>query len=452
MMMKKKSQGDMLVDKFASLLKKLSTESVDRICPVGMSLHDKDLRQIFNAIAKRETSLRLVDLKDNNIKSSGLDSMCRILRVCPELCYLRLSRNSLNGQAGNSLLRTFQNHRNLKILRLSNNKLRDWGAIAIAKLLKVSKSLELLSLSRNLIGDEGLKSLAGALRTNKTLRCLYLTLNPFSSVGIAHLSDAMKENSTLTVLKLDRCEVDDVGASKLAEMFEEDSKCKLTFLKYRPGNDKITPIGVARLEKYIASNGYVKCVHERKYENENPYMISVGDGLLVCALPGGTEGITILSERCATDPRDKIGHLQICFTDIDDLVLNAFGNILDGPKIKFLRSVKITHCAKITSKGMSEFLKCFEKHLKLLEIIHIADVVFDMKVVNSLISLMKSNGKIESLKIPRTGLTTQTLKVLLKFLETYVTIQISLLLFVYLLLPLTQIMYMLTQIQSPVSS
>ena len=419
-MMKKKSQGDMLVDKFASLLKKLSTESVDRICPVGMSLHDKDLRQIFNAIAKRETSLRVVDLKDNNIKSAGLNSMCRILRVCPELCYLRMSRNLLNGQAGNSLLRTFQDHKSLKILRLSNNKLRDWGAIAIAKLLKVSKSLELLSLSRNLIGDEGLKSLAGALRTNKTLRCLYLTLNPFSSVGIAHLSDAMKENSTLTVLKLDRCEIDDVGASKLAEMFDEDSKCKLTFLKYRPGNDKITPVGEARLEKYIASNGYVKCVHERKNENECPYMISMGDGLLVCALPGGTEGITILSERCATDPRDKIGHLQMCFTDVDDLVLTAFGNILDGPKIKFLRSVKITHCAKITSKGMSEFLKCFEKHLKLLEIIHIADVVFDMEVVNSLISLMKSNGKIESLKVPRTGLTTQTLKVLLKFLETYV--------------------------------
>ena len=240
-MMKKKSQGDMLVDKFASLLKKLSTESVDRICPVGMSLHDKDLRQIFNAIAKRETSLRVIDLKDNNIKSAGLNSMCRILRVCPELCYLRMSRNSLNGQAGNSPT-TFQDHKSLKILRLSNNKLRDWGAIAIANLLKVSKSLELLSLSRNLIGDEGLKSLAGALRTNKTLRCLYLTLNPFSSVGIAHLSDAMKENSTLTVLKLDRCEIDDVGASKLAEMFDEDSKCKLTFLKYRPGNDKITPI------------------------------------------------------------------------------------------------------------------------------------------------------------------------------------------------------------------
>ena len=39
-------------------------------------------------------------------------------------------------------------------------------------------------------------------------------------------------------------------------------------------------------------------------------------------------------------------------------------------------------------KIQSEILTKAEKHLKLLEIIHIADVVFDIEVVNSLISLV----------------------------------------------------------------
>ena len=415
-MIKKKSQGDILVDQFATLLKRISTESnIETVCTVGMSMPDKDLRQISNALMRQEKSIRIVDLKDNHITSSGLDSICRTLSDCSELCYLRLSRNLLNGQAASVIYEQFHNHKKLQILRLSNNTLLDWGAIAIAKLLKVSKTLELLSLSRNGISDSGLEALANALRTNSSLRCLYLTGNPFTSVGITSLSESMKVNSTLAVLKLDRCLIDDAGASKLAEMFEKESKCNLTFVKYRPGNDKMTHEGEEKLNKYIASNGYVKC----NDNNRNGCILSVGDGLLFNALPGGTEGIQILVESVATDPRDEIRHLQMCFDDINDMVLNAFGNILCGPKIKFLRSIKITHCTKITSKGMAEFMECF-KSLTFLEILHFADVRFDLKAVHSLISLLKSNTKISTLKLPRTGLTTQTLAMLLKFLETYV--------------------------------
>ena len=69
-MIKKKSQGDILVDQFATLLKRMSTESNNEtVCTVGMSMVDKDLRQISNALMRQEKSIRIVDLKDNHITS-----------------------------------------------------------------------------------------------------------------------------------------------------------------------------------------------------------------------------------------------------------------------------------------------------------------------------------------------------------------------------------------------
>jgi len=369
-----RTKEDVMVNQLAAKLKQWATDkNVEIVEHVGTSMPDKVLMEISNTLLRQIKSLRVVDFKDNHITASGLASICRALGDCHELCYLRMSRNLLNGSAAKTLFETFADHTKLQILRLSNNQLLDWGAVAIAKLLKVNNVLNLVSLSRNCIGDSGLEALAEALRTNKSLRCLYLTGNIFSCKGIARLSNAMKENSALKVLKIDDCRIGNMGALKLAEMFEENSKCGLTYVKYRPGNVNITSEGESTMNKYIFKNGYVR--HNGDTLNQGTMI--VGDALLVNAVPGGDDGIAILLANVAQDPRDEIRHLQMSFNDIDDKVLDSLGYCWStaGAPICYLHSIKVSHNTHITSKGMTTFIKSL-KPLKYLEILHISDVCF----------------------------------------------------------------------------
>lgn len=416
MMKRIESRGEMFLDDFANVLKKLSSQknilSFER---VGQSLQDKETRQISGVLVNQKNSLQVLDLKDNNIRLRGIESLCKTLIECRQLCYLRLSRNLLIGEAAKTLTSAFSDHPNLQILKLANNKLQDWGAISIANLLRKNKVLQLVSLSHNGIGDAGLEALASALRKNTSLRCFHLTGNNFTSDGVFKLVDALKNNSTLRVLKVDKCRIDDEGALNIIDLFhDEKSKCKLVYLKYRPGN-KITKSGELKMNKYISTNGYVNI----NAASLNEGTMSVGDALYVNVVPRGDDGIAILLSNIAQDTREEIHHLQVSCNDICDKVLDCLGICwcdLSSP-ISHLRSIKFSHNVHVTSKGMALFLQSM-KPLKFLEILHVSDVVFDRDAMKALTALLRSNKNIKSLKLTRDNIDSDVLKTLLQVLTT----------------------------------
>ena len=103
---------------------------------------------------------------------------------------------------------------NLRILDLKNNSIKSKGVLYLSQ-YKLFNSLESLDLRNNKIGDEGLNHITNGF-FNK-LDCLYLDNNSITSVGIKYLIKA-KFTNTLIILSLsDNTKIGDTGIKYMKE-------------------------------------------------------------------------------------------------------------------------------------------------------------------------------------------------------------------------------------------
>ena len=150
-----------------------------------LDLKSNDIRGGVNYIAqvlKKNRTLRVLNLSDNNIEMSGLVAIADALKYNSTLETLDLSHNPCSGPGleGITTLRTaFTLNSNLKRLFLNDTDLSSEGAIALAEFLPEAKSLIHLDLAENFdIDIAGVMALAVSVRMNKSLRCLDLNIPP----------------------------------------------------------------------------------------------------------------------------------------------------------------------------------------------------------------------------------------------------------------------------------
>lgn len=121
-------------------------------------------------------TLEKIDLKGNNLRSSGADVVGIFLRKNTSVRYLRLDWNSLG--------------------------LWGTGMRALADGLAINQTVVMLDLRNNQISHEGASELANCMKRNKTLKALDLRWNNIGLLGGRAFLNALQHNRCLTSLEL----------------------------------------------------------------------------------------------------------------------------------------------------------------------------------------------------------------------------------------------------------
>ncbi|XP_026119934.1 NACHT, LRR and PYD domains-containing protein 3-like [Carassius auratus] len=167
------------------------------------SLSDRSCSALATVI-RSDTNLKDLNMNNNNLQDSGLINLCIGLRdIKCKLEILSLRKCDLTKESCSALASVLSSDSSLKDLDLSNNNLQDSGVKLLSDGLKESCKLEILKLSFCSITEEGYKALASALRSNPShLKELDLTGNDPGQSGVKELSDLLQYQNCQLKLRL----------------------------------------------------------------------------------------------------------------------------------------------------------------------------------------------------------------------------------------------------------
>ncbi|KAK8870050.1 hypothetical protein IAR55_000620 [Kwoniella newhampshirensis] len=182
----------------ASMALQRSVRALDGVERIGklltLDLKSNEIRNGVGYIAqvlKRNRTLKVLNLSDNQIGPSGLTAIAEALKYNSTLETLDLSSNPCCGppQEGIAALRTtFTVNTSLKRLFLSDTGLTTDGAISLAEFLPESKSLLHLDVTSNpAVETAGILAISVGLKSNSLIRCLDVSIPPDNS-DLADLS------------------------------------------------------------------------------------------------------------------------------------------------------------------------------------------------------------------------------------------------------------------------
>ncbi|XP_058616116.1 uncharacterized protein LOC131530060 isoform X2 [Onychostoma macrolepis] len=238
---------------------------------------------VLATVLSSKTTLKELNLNNSRLLDSGVKEICEGLKnpVC-ELKILKLSQCDLTDESCSALASVLSSDSSsLRDLDLSNNNLQDSGVKLLSDGLKENCKLEKLSLSNCSITEEGYKALASALRSNPShLIELDLTGNDPGQSGVKQLNDLLQDPNCqlktlrflgpaadeacrfvtgivgknpllLRELNLSGRELGDTRVNQIAILLQ-DKHCKLNTLMLN--NNSITEKGFAALTSVFMSN------------------------------------------------------------------------------------------------------------------------------------------------------------------------------------------------------
>ncbi|XP_051744816.1 protein NLRC5-like isoform X20 [Ctenopharyngodon idella] len=257
---------------------KISKRAVLNDC----NITDKSCSSLAKAL-ESDNNLKELIMDSNNLQDAGVRLLCAGLNsVKCKLEILRLSKCDLTEESCLAIASVLSSDSSsLKDLDLSDNNLKDSGVKLLSDGLKENCKLENLRLSGCSITEEGYKSLASALRSNPShLIELDLRGNDPGQSGVKELSDLLQDpNCKLTMRFLNSDEADEAckfltrDLSKNPLLLRElnvsdykldlkkvkqlaallvDKHCKLNIIQLN--NNGITADGCAALTSALISN------------------------------------------------------------------------------------------------------------------------------------------------------------------------------------------------------
>ncbi|XP_067100729.1 leucine-rich repeat-containing protein 45 isoform X1 [Osmerus mordax] len=174
-----------------------------RVCKEGgVEPQESILAQLQGSRGALESSR--LDLRGHSLSADTCSVLGRVLQKDTLFIELALSDCMLSEEGAKLLLHGLCANTTVKVLDLKGNNLRSTGAEALGKLLARNKTLRRLVLEWNALGmwDEAFSIFCEGLASNTNLSQLDLRNNQINHQGASELSLALKRNSTLQELDL----------------------------------------------------------------------------------------------------------------------------------------------------------------------------------------------------------------------------------------------------------
>lgn len=184
-------------------------------------LEEQTLTLLLRSV-RANCALQVLRLEGNNLTGKGTFILMAAMKFNENLQELWLGSNHLcpeDGQHLGSILRT--NH-TLRIMDVRDNNLQDAGVRYIcAGVAEQVEGLQTLNLTSNNIGHEGFHHISAMLPCTKSLRELNISHNKCGDNGLFMLKLGLLANRTLEKLNLSNTKMTCEGAIALAEVLAE---------------------------------------------------------------------------------------------------------------------------------------------------------------------------------------------------------------------------------------
>ncbi|KAJ8363674.1 hypothetical protein SKAU_G00125050 [Synaphobranchus kaupii] len=159
-------------------------------------LSEEGAKLLLNGLCSN-TAVKVLDLKGNNLRGSGAETLGKLLARNKTLRRLILEWNALGvwDEAFSIFCEGLGSNGCLTQLDLRNNQINHQGAAELSLALKRSNTLQELDLRWNNIGLLGGRSILEALQQNRTLMQLEMAGNNIPSDTLKALEQSMDHNS-----------------------------------------------------------------------------------------------------------------------------------------------------------------------------------------------------------------------------------------------------------------
>ncbi|CAD54134.1 Protein phosphatase 1 regulatory subunit 37 homolog [Caenorhabditis elegans] len=170
-------------------------------------LQPTDGSHIYQLITSN-SSLQLLDLRNNSIGDSGVRHICDGLRhreavEKSSLSAMVLWNNNVTGASMDSLAEALIENTKIETLNIGNNNLGVEGIARLKPALASNSHLHRLGLQNTGINCEGAIILAECIADNIALLRVDIRDNPIALAGLLALHSAMKMNTSITLLNID---------------------------------------------------------------------------------------------------------------------------------------------------------------------------------------------------------------------------------------------------------
>ena len=170
-------------------------------------------------VVENNRSIKTLRLGGNNLQRAT-NIILQTLKRISTLRILDLDNNNITGRGAEDIANVIRNNTFLEELGLGSNDLKS-SAIVILQALRKTKTLKILNLENNKMTSEVTKVLAEIIRNNSDLEWLYLSNNDFKSYADEVLQ-ALKENSKLKALDLDSNNMTETTAESIADVIKKN--------------------------------------------------------------------------------------------------------------------------------------------------------------------------------------------------------------------------------------
>ena len=195
-------------------------------------MYDTGLVELIGAL-KSSKIIKHLKMSQTGLKDRHATVISDLIKENSHMKKLVLSKNELGSAAGVVIGDALALNNTISHLDLSWNHIRNEGAVSIGQSLKGNTSLTSLALAWNGFADKGTEAISRALSTNDSLEEMDLSYNRVCEKGAAAISDALKVNNDLKVLALNWNAVKSEGVTSLIEAINKNEKSNIEELSLK---------------------------------------------------------------------------------------------------------------------------------------------------------------------------------------------------------------------------
>ena len=246
-------------DSLMAILKLLMGFSTLRVLEIANNNITSKEADDMAAIVACNSKLQVLNLNGNNLQTAGIAKIAKSLRHTSTLTKLFISNNNISEEAAGDIAQVLLCSPNLQEVDLSNNYFLSIGVVKIAKALYGISTLNALNLSNNKITKEATDAIAAILSCNHNLRKLYLDE---SAIQMQKIAKYLRHTFTLTELNISNNITVKEAASSIAEVLSHNTQLE----KLNLNGNNLQAEGIIAVAKGLQSTPHVRTL-ELAYSN-----------------------------------------------------------------------------------------------------------------------------------------------------------------------------------------